>query len=89
MFLAGLPGRTLEATPRHVGFDYDDVTLETEDGISLHSWYVHAKEPRGTVLFLHGNAGNISHRLDSIAVFPRTAAQHIHHRLSWIRPERR
>jgi fermentation-respiration switch protein FrsA (DUF1100 family) len=69
VFLAGLPGRALEATPRDVGFEFDDVHVETADGVLLHGWYVHAQEPRGTVLFLHGNAGNISHRLDSIAIF--------------------
>ena len=69
VFLAGLPGRTLEITPRHFGFKFDDVTLATSDGVSLHGWYVHAENRRGTVLFMHGNAGNISHRLDSIAVF--------------------
>lgn len=69
VFLAGLPGRALEATPQHAGFDYVDVNFETGDGLSLHGWYVYAPDSRGTVLFLHGNAGNISHRLDSIAVF--------------------
>ena len=69
VFLARLPGRQLEATPRDAGFDYADVNFETADGISLHGWYVYARNPRGTVLFLHGNAGNISHRLDSIAIF--------------------
>lgn len=69
VFLAGIPGRQLEATPQHAGFDYDDVTIRTSDGLSLHGWYVYAHKPRGTVLFLHGNAGNISHRLDSIAIF--------------------
>lgn len=69
VFLARMPGRALEVTPLQVGFDYDDVNLVTSDGITLHGWYVPAVERRGTVLFLHGNAGNISHRLDSIAVF--------------------
>lgn len=69
VFLARLPGRALEVTPRHAGFEYVDVNLETSDGLSLHGWYVFAPDSRGTVLFLHGNAGNISHRLDSIAVF--------------------
>jgi len=69
VFLARLPGRQLEATPRDAGFDYVDVNFETADGLSLHGWYVYADNSRGTVLFLHGNAGNISHRLDSIAIF--------------------
>ncbi len=69
LFLARMPGRQLEATPRDAGFDYVDVNFETADGVSLHGWYVYADNSRGTVLFLHGNAGNISHRLDSIAIF--------------------
>ncbi len=69
VFLSNLPGRTLIATPRDAGFDYEDVTLETSDGLKLHGWYVPAAQASGVVLFLHGNAGNISHRLDSIAIF--------------------
>lgn len=69
VFLSGIPGRMLEATPQRLGLEYDDVTVQTADGVSIHGWYVHAEDPRGTVLFLHGNAGNISHRLDSIAIF--------------------
>ncbi len=69
VFLSNLPGRALTATPEDAGFDYEDVTLETSDGLKLHGWYVPAAQARGVVLFLHGNAGNISHRLDSIAIF--------------------
>ncbi len=69
VFLSNLPGRALTATPRDAGFDYEDVTLETSDGLKLHGWYVPAAQARGVLLFLHGNAGNISHRLDSIAIF--------------------
>jgi len=69
IFLPRLPGRQLEATPRDVGFDYVDVNFKTADGLTLHGWYIYAHNPRGTVLFLHGNAGNISHRLDSVAIF--------------------
>ena len=69
VFLARLPGRELLTTPRSAGFDYVDVNFETSDGLLLHGWYVYAENSRGTVLFLHGNVGNISHRLDSIAIF--------------------
>ena len=69
VFLARLPSRALETTPASIGFDYVDVNFETSDGLLLHGWYVYADKPRGTVLFFHGNVGNISHRLDSIAVF--------------------
>lgn len=69
VFLARLPGRELEATPSEIGLEFDDVLFETADGLRLHGWYVRAPNARGTVLFFHGNAGNISHRLDSVAIF--------------------
>lgn len=63
--------RAVVATPASARFPYEDLHLETADGIDLHGWYVPATQPRGAVLFLHGNAGNISHRLDSVAMFHR------------------
>jgi alpha-beta hydrolase superfamily lysophospholipase len=64
-------GREIIATPNQVGLPYEDIQLKTSDGISLHGWYIPASQPRGTVLFLHGNAGNISYRLDSVQMFHR------------------
>jgi len=64
-------GREIIATPAQIGLPYEDIHLKTSDGINLHGWYIPAAQPRGTVLFLHGNAGNISHRLDSIEMFYR------------------
>ncbi|HSM99287.1 MAG TPA: alpha/beta hydrolase [Gallionella sp.] len=63
--------REVTATPGLIGLPYEDIQLRTSDGIGLHGWYVPAPQPRGTVLFLHGNAGNISHRLDSVRMFHR------------------
>ncbi|OGS96347.1 MAG: lysophospholipase [Gallionellales bacterium RIFCSPLOWO2_02_FULL_57_47] len=63
--------REVAATPALAKLQYEDIHLKTADGIDLHGWYVPAPQPRGTVLFLHGNAGNISHRLDSIEMFYR------------------
>jgi pimeloyl-ACP methyl ester carboxylesterase len=74
VFLSGLPGRALTASPGDIGLDYQDVSLTTGDNERLHGWYVPATSHRstigkGVVLFFHGNAGNISHRLDSIRIF--------------------
>ncbi len=65
------PWPTLESTPTDWGLAYDDVTLETDDGVALHGWYIPYPAARRTVLFLHGNAGNISHRRESIEIFHR------------------
>jgi hypothetical protein len=69
LYLPELPSRELAATPREVGLAYEDVRLETADGVGLHGWYLPARDARATLLFFHGNAGNVSHRLDSLRIF--------------------
>ena len=68
LYLPGVPGRTLTMTPTDVGMDYQDVFIETTDGVTLHSWFIAGRSSQ-VLLFFHGNAGNISHRLDSIRQF--------------------
>jgi fermentation-respiration switch protein FrsA (DUF1100 family) len=64
-------GRELAADPAAVGLSFEEVSLATSDGEVLHGWFVPAGAPKGAVLFCHGNAGNISHRLDSLLMFHR------------------
>jgi hypothetical protein len=66
LYLPDVPGRELETTPAAIGLAYEDVALQTADGVRLHAWFIPVPEPRATVLFCHGNAGNISHRLGTI-----------------------
>ncbi len=40
----------------------DDVWLLTADGISLHAWWIMAPQTPLVTLYLHGNAGNVTHR---------------------------
>jgi fermentation-respiration switch protein FrsA (DUF1100 family) len=68
LFLPNLPGRELAYSPADIGLAFDDVQLTTADGVRLHGWYVPGPGER-VVLFFHGNAGNISHRLGSIQQF--------------------
>jgi len=69
LYLPNLPSRELSASPQQIGLRYENIELHTEDGVRLHGWHIPAAQARGTVLFFHGNAGNISHRLDSIRIF--------------------
>jgi uncharacterized protein len=66
-----LPTATLVTTPAAHGMPYEDVHLTAADGVRLHGWFIPAPEPRGVLLFFHGNAGNISHRMESIRIFRR------------------
>ena len=63
------PLREVIYTPDELGLDFEKVTLKTTDGPQLSAWYIPAKNPRLTLLFCHGNGGNMMHRLDSINIF--------------------
>ncbi len=69
IYFPNLAGRDLIATPENIGLSYQDVEFVTEDNIKLHGWFIPSTNAKATVLFFHGNAGNISHRLDSIKIF--------------------
>lgn len=57
------PERQLAATPADIGLDYTERRFVAADNVELHGWYMPHAEARWTVLHMHGNAGNISHRL--------------------------
>ena len=64
-----LPSRELGANPQQIGLTYESVHFVTEDQQQLHGWFIPAPDSDEVLLFFHGNAGNISHRLDSIEIF--------------------
>lgn len=65
------PQKELQRTPDQLGLDYQDVLLQTPDGEQLHSWYLPASVPaKGSILFLHGNAENISTHIGNVAWLP-------------------
>jgi fermentation-respiration switch protein FrsA (DUF1100 family) len=63
------PAKELSGTPAEIGLDFEDVVFKSADGLDLNGWYVPAKSSKLTLLFCHGNGGNIGHRLDSINIF--------------------
>lgn len=63
LYLPNLNGPGLAATPADIGLAYEDVHLETSDRVTLHGWFVPEPGSRRVLLHLHGNGGNISHRL--------------------------
>nr|WP_207124024.1 alpha/beta hydrolase [Halorhodospira abdelmalekii] len=66
--LPQMPTRELQASPTDRGWEYRELAIASSDEITLHGWHITADQPRGIVLFFHGNAGNISHRLDTIEI---------------------
>lgn len=66
------PGKGNDSTtPDAYGLEYDDVTFRTEDGLNLNGWFFQGKKSTPddslhTLLWFHGNAGNINRRLDNL-----------------------
>ena len=71
LYYPDMPGRNLATSPENIGLTYQNIELITEDNIKLHGWFIPNDKTKETVLFFHGNAGNISHRLESIEIFHR------------------
>lgn len=67
--LVYFPSASVDVTPKQVGLVYEDVHFKTEDNLLLHGWFIPAEHARATLLFCHGNAGNISQRVESIKQF--------------------
>src|SRR5258706_15741226 len=40
----------------------EDVWLSASDGVRINAWWVAAPQARLVTLYLHGNAGNVTHR---------------------------
>src|SRR5919201_69027 len=65
------PSGTLYATPGLYGLDYQPVELQAGDGTKLFAWFMPARgAPKATVLYLHGNAENISTHFANVAWMP-------------------
>ena len=60
------PERTIFQDPGDFGLEFEDVYLTTSDGVRIHGWFVPGSGET-TLLWFHGNGGNISHRADNIA----------------------
>jgi fermentation-respiration switch protein FrsA (DUF1100 family) len=65
------PTREHVLTPKVIGLEYRDVEFHAADGVRLHGWFLPAwNAARGTILFVHGNAENISTHIASVAWLP-------------------
>jgi hypothetical protein len=84
------PDARIHQTPGNVGLAFDDVYFATEDGVRLNGWFVPRRGATLTLLWFHGNAGNISHRVENIGLLNERVNVNIFiFRLSRLRPERR
>ncbi|TMH34077.1 MAG: alpha/beta hydrolase [Betaproteobacteria bacterium] len=65
------PDRLTYATPAALGVTARDVYFATDDGATLHGWWLPATgAARATLVHAHGNAANISNHLPLVAWLP-------------------
>ncbi len=67
------PDKNIAFTPKAVGLEFEDVSLDTEDGEMVKAWFVpcvvNGESAKQTVLFCHGNAGDMGDRVGSLQTF--------------------
>ena len=65
IYYPNFPTRKVLVNPGHSGNGATvRLWLTTSDGVTLHGWYLPTPGVTFTLLFCHGNAGNISHWLE-------------------------
>jgi len=60
------PSSEILRTPRDVGLEFQDVYFTTPDKVRLNGWFIPHPQAGATMIWFHGNAGNIADRLDNI-----------------------
>lgn len=68
------PSRAMTAHPGSYGLKYEELEVRASDGPVIHGWYVENKPESPVLLVSHGNAGNISNRMDKLLVFRSAGA---------------
>jgi fermentation-respiration switch protein FrsA (DUF1100 family) len=68
------PSPGVDLSPEQVGLEGEDVFLESGEGVRIHAFWLPARGATRAILFLHGNAGNASHRLPNAAELVRLGA---------------
>ena len=82
--LVFFPDRVVSRTPAAIGLDFSEVYFNSADGVRLHGWFIPAPaanqtEPAAnlTILWFHGNAGNLGYQVDDLATLRQWTAANI------------
>lgn len=60
------PSRGMAADPSMMNLPWEDIYFKTKDNVTLNGWFLRNPQAPSTIIFAHGNAGNISDRLFKI-----------------------
>lgn len=67
-----VPSRDVAVTPKQAGLDFEDIYFVTQDHIRLNGWLIKSAvtpQAAATILYCHGNAGNIGDRVEKLQDF--------------------
>lgn len=67
------PKKVIDYTPAEIKLAYEDISFTTSDNVKLNGWFVRSKGEFSdyTLLYAHGNAGNIGDRLEKLEMFSK------------------
>ncbi len=57
------PGKIIHSTPNQMGMSYEDLYIETLDGLKINAWLVKGSPRASIIIFAHGNAGTMGERI--------------------------
>ncbi len=63
------PSRHMAVNPSVMGLPWEDVYFKAKDNVMLNGWFFKNPRARSTLIFAHGNAGNMSDRLFKVKFF--------------------
>ncbi|MBU0547972.1 MAG: alpha/beta hydrolase [Candidatus Omnitrophica bacterium] len=63
------PTKEIASFPDRANLKFQDVSFKATDGVKLNGWLILSKDSEYTILFCHGNAGNITHRIEKLKFF--------------------
>lgn len=63
------PTKVMHYDPAQLGLAPEDLEIETSAGVKIHGWYFKAKDknPKGVIVFFHGNAQNLTSHYVSLS----------------------
>lgn len=63
------PTKDVSYSPAEVGLDFEDIFFKAADNVNINGWFVPCLDAEYTILFCHGNAGNIANRVEKLKFF--------------------
>ena len=69
------PSRDVLKTPAQLGIPFDQCFVETGDGCRLSAWHMSPEQPVGSIIYFHGNSGNLGILVELLAMFYRHGLQ--------------